>query len=596
MKFLLAAVNAKYIHSNLAVFSLKAYAEAQPRESRTEVEIAEYTINQPEDLILADLFRRRPDAVGFSCYLWNREAVSRLTADLHQILPEVPVWLGGPEVSFDCEKVLEEMPGVTGIMVGEGERTFDRLLSFYEGRGRLEDIPGLAYRQGERVRLQPPEEPMDLSRVPFPYPDLKEFENRILYYESSRGCPFSCSYCLSSVDKRLRFRDLELVKEELGRFLEARVPQVKFVDRTFNCRKSHAMAIWQFIREHDNGVTNFHFEVGADLLDAEELALLAQMRPGQVQLEIGVQSTNPDTLREIRRSASFEKIRENAEQVRSFGNIHQHLDLIAGLPFEGYDRFGQSFDEVYRLEPDQLQLGFLKVLKGSFLYENRDAYGLRYQSNPVYEVLGTSWLSYGEIIRLKGIEEVVEIYYNSGQFRLTLRYLEHFFPSAFAMYEKLAAFYEETAVPGQSFSRNGRYERMLAFAGAQLPEETERIKALLTCDLYLREPVKSRPAFAGDISGWKEEASSRLRRLWEAEQEDGKKELSWRQFIHDTHMECFAWDPEALARGQEAVPGEYWYWFDYRLRDPKSGNARICRLENEKTGGKGTFQKRGNPI
>ena len=267
---------------------------------------------------------------------------------------------------------------------------------------------------------------MDLSSIPFIYKDLSEFKNRIIYYESSRGCPFSCSYCLSSIDKKLRFRDTETVKKELQFFIDNKVPQVKFVDRTFNCKHDHAMAIWKYINEHDNGVTNFHFEISADLLREEELQEMSTMRPGLIQLEIGVQSTNPDTIKAIHRTMDFEKLKGIVDRIHSFGNIHQHLDLIAGLPYEDYDSFRHSFNDVYALKPQQLQLGFLKVLKGSHMMEMCREYGIVYKTQEPYEVLSTKWLDYDHVLKLKTVENMVEVYYNSGQFQNTLEYLSNF--------------------------------------------------------------------------------------------------------------------------------------------------------------------------
>lgn len=573
MKFLLIAINAKYIHSNLAVASLKAYAQAQPREADTVIETAEYTINQPEDEILADIYRRKPDAAAFSCYIWNRDAVERLAENLSRIRPGLPIWLGGPEVSFETARTMEEMPFLTGILAGEGEKAFNSLLRFYEGKEELSQIPGVTCRAGERVIVQPPAEPMDLNEAPFAGQVFLGEKNRILYYESSRGCPFRCSYCLSSVDKKLRFRDTARVKGELALFLEAKIPQVKFVDRTFNCKKEHAREIWRFIQENDNGVTNFHFEIAADLLEEADREILRNMRPGQVQLEIGVQSVNPRTLREIERYADWEKIKENVDILRSFRNIHQHLDLIAGLPFEDYGSFGRSFDAVYERRPDQLQLGFLKVLKGSRMYEKQADYGLRVKANPPYEVLATRWLSYGDIIRLKGVEEMVEQYYNSGQFTHTINRLAGCFSSPFSFYEALAHYWREHSLPGQHFSRNARYERLLDFTEKMLPELVDEARTLLVYDLYLREPVKSRPVFAGDLSAYRKEISDRTAALWEQEQAEGRMKIPYRQFVHETHVEVFTRDPEDPQK-----EGEFWYWFDYRERDPLSKNARAYRI------------------
>ncbi len=442
MKILLAAVNAKYIHSNLAVYSLKAFAG----EYREQIEIGEYTINQKKDEILKGLYQKRPDILCFSCYIWNISYVTDLITEAAKIMPYTRIWVGGPEVSYDGEAFLNKYPQVEGVMVGEGEETFLELVRHYtEGRTSLEQIPGIVFRdrgKGQLCRTSP-REILDMSMIPFPYEKIEAFNHKIIYYESSRGCPFSCSYCLSSVDKRLRFRKLDLVYRELQYFLDHRVPQVKFVDRTFNCRRDHAMGIWTYIRDHDNGVTNFHFEIAADLLTREELELMRTLRPGLIQLEIGVQSTNGRTIEAIRRKMDFARVSEVVSEVHRGKNIHQHLDLIAGLPFEDYKSFGRSFDQVYRLKPNQLQLGFLKVLKGSYMHENAGEYGCVYQSREPYEVLRTKWLSYDDVLRLKGIEEMVEIYYNSGQFSTVLTEIEATASSPFMFYETLAAFYEE---------------------------------------------------------------------------------------------------------------------------------------------------------
>ena len=455
---MLAAVNAKYIHSNLAVYSLKAYADARLRQSKSpvssaghaagevEIEIGEYTINQQPDRIMEDIYKRRPDLLCFSCYIWNIQMIRSLLPELGKVLPDTEIWLGGPEVSYDPVRLLEQFPQVTGIMKGEGEETFAVLAGARAAREAgpgtdLEDAEGITWRDSRgQIRDNPWRQPLDMDQIPFVYQDMTDFRHRIVYYESSRGCPFSCSYCLSSVDKRLRFRSLSLVKRELQFFLDAGTEQVKFVDRTFNCRHDHALEIWKYIRRHDNGITNFHFEVSADLLNEEELELIRSMRPGLIQLEIGVQSTNPETIREIRRTMDLARLEENVRNVREGRNVHQHLDLIAGLPWEDLESFGRSFDRVYALRPDQLQLGFLKILKGSRMEKMKEAYGLLCRDTPPYEVLSTRWLSYGDVLILKGVEEMTELYYNSGQFRTALELLELREPSPFALYRRLAAF------------------------------------------------------------------------------------------------------------------------------------------------------------
>ena len=541
MKILLAACNAKYIHSNLAVYDLKAYSSDYDKE----VLLREYTINQPKDEILKDIYGSGADVVCFSCYIWNISFVRELIRDLAKILPETAFWAGGPEVSYDAEKFLTEMPEMTGVLVGEGEKTFHDLLEYYiDGKGSLGEIRGIAYRDGEEIRHNGWRELMNLSEIPFVYQHLEEFENRIIYYESSRGCPFSCSYCLSSIDKKLRFRDLELVKKELQFFLDHKVPQVKFVDRTFNCKHEHAMAIWKYILEHDNGVTNFHFEVSADLLRDEEMDLMAKMRPGLIQLEIGVQSTNPETIRAIHRHMDLDKLERCVDRVHSFRNIHQHLDLIAGLPYEDYDTFHRSFNDVYQMKPDQLQLGFLKVLKGSLMKEEAEKYGIVHKEKEPYEVLSTKWLPYGDVLKLKAVESMVEVYYNSGQFQHTLEYLVPLAKDAFTFYESLGAFYENKGYSEISHSRMRRYEILLEYLQEETDVSVEKASQKMLYDLYLREKLKKRPSFAPD------------QKVYETAIWDYRKA---NHIPKTAHIEVFE-DGRAVL-------------FDYERRDPLSNNA-----------------------
>lgn len=541
MKILLAACNAKYIHSNLAVYDLKAYSS----DYDEHVILREYTINQPKDEILKDIYSSGADVVCFSCYIWNISFVRELIRDLVKILPKTAFWAGGPEVSYDAEKFLTEMPEMTGVMVGEGEKTFHDLLEFYiDGKDSLEEISGIAYRTGDKIIHNGWRELMDLSAIPFVYEHLEKFENRIIYYESSRGCPFSCSYCLSSIDKKLRFRDLELVKKELQFFLDHRVPQVKFVDRTFNCKHEHAMTIWKYILEHDNGVTNFHFEISADLLREEEMELMSQMRPGLIQLEIGVQSTNPETIRAIHRHMDLKKLEHCVNRVHSFRNIHQHLDLIAGLPYEDYDIFHQSFNDVYQMKPDQLQLGFLKVLKGSLMQKEAEGYGIVYKEKEPYEVLSTNWLTYGEVLKLKMVESMVEVYYNSGQFWHTLEYLVPLEKDAFTFYEKLGSFYEKKGYSEISHSRMRRYEILLEYLKEETDVPTEVAAQKMLYDLYLREKLKKRPVFAPDQKQYETA-------VWNYRKNN--------QVSKTAHIEVFENGTVIL--------------FDYEKRDPLSNNA-----------------------
>ena len=553
MKILLAACNAKYIHSNLAVYNLKSCSG----KYSPNVVIKEYTINQIRDDILKDIYLEQPDVICFSCYIWNISFVKELVPDLKKILPHVDFWAGGPEVSYDAVEFLKKNPAFFGVMVGEGEETFHELAGYYIERKpeNLKEIRGVAFHDETKV----PDivhtgwrELMDLSKVPFAYSNLTEFKNRIIYYESSRGCPFSCSYCLSSIDKKLRFRDIELVKKELQFFIDNKVPQVKFVDRTFNCKHDHAMEIWRYITENDNGITNFHFEISADLLRAEELALMKTMRPGLIQLEIGVQSTNPQTIKAIRRTMDFEKLKGIVEQIHSFGNIHQHLDLIAGLPYEGYDSFHKSFCDVYALRPEQFQLGFLKVLKGSHMMEMTGEYQILYKDREPYEVLSTAWLTYGEILRLKMVESMVEVYYNSGQFKNTLVFLEKYFDDPFRMYEALGRFYEKKGYSEISHSRMRRYEILMEFAGEQKEIPLEALSDVMLLDLYLRENLKSRPSFASDQKPYE-------RMIWDYRKAE--------KIPKTAHIEVFRDGKKIL--------------FDYTDRDPLTNNARLTDITDE---------------
>lgn len=550
MKILLAACNAKYIHSNLAVYDLQAYAS----DYADHIVLKEYTINQQKDDIMRDIYLEHPDVVCVSCYIWNLSFVKELMADLIKILPGADFWVGGPEVSYDAEKFLTENSEFKGVMVGEGEETFKELAGYYVEKNPqdLKDMTGICYRDGDQIIHNGWRQIMDLSSIPFIYKDLSEFKNRIIYYESSRGCPFSCSYCLSSIDKKLRFRDTETVKKELQFFIDNKVPQVKFVDRTFNCKHDHAMAIWKYINEHDNGVTNFHFEISADLLREEELQEMSTMRPGLIQLEIGVQSTNPDTIKAIHRTMDFEKLKGIVDRIHSFGNIHQHLDLIAGLPYEDYDSFRHSFNDVYALKPQQLQLGFLKVLKGSHMMEMCREYGIVYKTQEPYEVLSTKWLDYDHVLKLKTVENMVEVYYNSGQFQNTLEYLEKFFPDAFSIYERLGSFYMEKGYGDVSHTRMRRYEILLEFL-EDVPEiSMDQVKDQMVYDLYLRENLKSRPGFARDQKPFE-------RQVWDFRKRE--------KVAKNAHVEVFA-DGTVLL-------------FNYADRDPLTNNAHVTDVTKD---------------
>lgn len=655
MRFLLCGINAKYIHSNLAIFSLKAYADRK-KIPGAEIILKEYTINNYVEDILQDLYEEKADVVIFSCYIWNISFVRELAAELKKVSPDVKIWAGGPEVSYAANKFLMENPAFDLIMQGEGEEVFSELIRLtVEEKCRIKDV----YKQSESKKVlsgivekrysiegkQAVKEEkdiedkhfagednvyptnyidmsklqklqgiavwdfsgeaalgnaesnignktkiintgfatlMDMDTIPFVYEDFHLFEHKILYYETSRGCPFCCSYCLSSVDKTVRFRSLPIVKKELDTFLEAKVPQVKFVDRTFNCNRQRAIDIWSYLVEHDNGITNFHFEISSDLLGEEELELFAKMRPGLIQLEIGVQSTNGETVDAIHRHMDLEKLFHYVDRVHALGNIHQHLDLIAGLPYENYERFGVSFDDLYAHKPDQLQLGFLKVLKGTVMEEEVKKYNILYRNQPPYEVLGTKWLSYDEIILLKGVEELVELYYNSGQYTLTLKYAVPFFESPFRFYEMFSAWYRGKSYHKLNHNRLEKYNILREFLREHIDEnEWDTLDEIMTYDMYLRENVKGRPAWAKDTAQYKKEWKALYReqgeKLFPEDVQAGIYDS--KRAANQSHIEVFEINIKKFEQSGQVEKKQVFCLFDYSRRNPLNRAARTVEWE-----------------
>lgn len=655
MRFLLCGINAKYIHSNLAIFSLKAYADRK-KIPGAEIILKEYTINNYVEDILQDLYEEKADVVIFSCYIWNISFVRELAAELKKVSPDVKIWAGGPEVSYAANKFLMENPAFDLIMQGEGEEVFSELIRLtveekcrikdvykqseskkvlsgivekryfierkqavkeekdiedkyfagednvyptnYIDMSKLQKLQGIAVRDfsGE-VALGNSESNignktkiintgfatlMDMDTIPFVYEDFHLFEHKILYYETSRGCPFCCSYCLSSVDKTVRFRSLPIVKKELDAFLEAKVPQVKFVDRTFNCNRQRAIDIWSYLVEHDNGITNFHFEISSDLLGEEELELFAKMRPGLIQLEIGVQSTNGETVDAIHRHMDLDKLFHYVDRVHELGNIHQHLDLIAGLPYENYERFGCSFDDLYAHEPDQLQLGFLKVLKGTMMEEEVKKYSILYRNQPPYEVLGTKWLSYDEIILLKGVEELVELYYNSGQYTLTLKYAVPFFESPFRFYEMFSAWYRGKGYHKLNHNRLEKYNILREFLREHIDEnEWDTLDEIMLYDMYLRENVKGRPAWAKDTAQYKKEWKALYReqgeKLFPEDVQAGIYDS--KRAANQSHIEVFEINIKKFEQSGQVEKKQVFCLFDYSRRNPLNRAARTVEWE-----------------
>ena len=652
MKILLAACNAKYIHSNLAVYDLRAYASAY----QEHILLREYTINQTKDEILKDIYLTGADVVCFSCYIWNISFVRELAAELKKVSPDVKIWAGGPEVSYAANKFLMENPAFDLIMQGEGEEVFSELIRLtVEEKCRIKDVykqseskkvlSGIVEKRYSIERKQAVKEEkdiedkhfagednvyptnyidmsklqklqgiavrdfsgkaalgnaesnienktkiintgfatlMDMDTIPFVYEDFHLFEHKILYYETSRGCPFCCSYCLSSVDKTVRFRSLPIVKKELDAFLEAKVPQVKFVDRTFNCNRQRAIDIWSYLVEHDNGITNFHFEISSDLLGEEELELFAKMRPGLIQLEIGVQSTNGETVDAIHRHMDLDKLFHYVDRVHELGNIHQHLDLIAGLPYENYERFGCSFDDLYAHEPDQLQLGFLKVLKGTMMEEEVKKYSILYRNQPPYEVLGTKWLSYDEIILLKGVEELVELYYNSGQYTLTLKYAVPFFESPFRFYEMFSAWYRGKGYHKLNHNRLEKYNILREFLREHIDEnEWDTLDEIMLYDMYLRENVKGRPAWAKDTAQYKKEWKALYReqgeKLFPEDVQAGIYDS--KRAANQSHIEVFEINIKKFEQSGQVEKKQVFCLFDYSRRNPLNRAARTVEWE-----------------
>lgn len=586
MRALLVAVNAKYIHSNLGIYSLYAYS-IQKGISPEELTYCEFTINQNLEGIIGSIYEEKPDLIGFSCYIWNIEIIKKVSREIRKILPQCMIWFGGPEVSYDGKAVLTSARWVDGILLGEGEVSFYEVLCCYREKGYdgdYERIAGLIVRRGKEIIVTPVRERAVLDEVVFPYQNLEGLENRIIYYESSRGCPYGCTYCLSSVEKEVSFRSMDLVKQELQFFLDKEVPQVKFVDRTFNCNHQHTIDIWRYISEHDNGVTNFHFELSADLLTEEEILLAQKFRPGLAQFEIGVQTTNQKTIDAINRKMDIEVLRSKVMQIREKRNIHQHLDLIVGLPYEDMHSFQKSFCDVYEMKPDQLQVGFLKVLKGSPLQRKAEDYGIVYQSVPPYEVLYTRWISYDEVREIKLVEEMVERYYNSMQFEAAVGYLVRQFPDAFSFYYALGKYFKRHGYFGQQQSRLQNYEILYDFSAAH-GFDLGLMKELMVFDLYVRENLKKEPDFLQN----REISSERKECLYRFYQKEDiiKKYLpdygkyTWKQCMRMTHIEWFHYDIPALLAKGVLKEREMVLLFNYAKRNPLSHQAEYIIVSDE---------------
>ncbi len=459
----LIGINCKYIHTNLAIRSLKKYCDAT-NTLESNINLYEYTINNNLDDILEDIYSNKADVIGFSVYLWNVEIIKNIICELKKVMPNTKILVGGPEVSYYTVEEFELL-GADFLIKRYGEKTFYDLLHNLENNKPLNTLKSFMYYDSDVVYNNNEINFANLEDIPFVYNDcLDDFENKIIYYEASRGCPYSCQYCLSSVEEGLYILPIERVFSDISFFLDNKVMQVKFCDRTFNANKNYAKSIWKFLIENDNQYTNFHFELSAEIIDQEMLEILATAREGLIQFEIGIQSTNQQTLTEVARSINTESIFKNVKILNDLGNIHLHTDLIVGLPHEDFESFKKSFNDVYSLKAEQLQVGFLKLLKGSALRTNAPLHDMLYKSYAPYEILSNKWLSYDEILTLKAVENMVETFYNSRSFITTVDYLVAQFNSAFDFYLELSTYYAENDLQKFSHKKIKLYEHLYNFA------------------------------------------------------------------------------------------------------------------------------------
>lgn len=489
MKILLTAINSKFIHSNLAVRYLKAFT----KDMDAECKIREFSINDREERVLEEIIKEKPNVVCFSTYIWNVEIVKRLSDLIKQVDSNIEILYGGPEVSYDSMVILEEISG-DYIIEGEGEKTFREFVEYKLGIKDIESIRGLFYKKHGKVNFNGSRPLMSMDELVFPYEDDEDLNNKIVYYEASRGCPFNCKYCLSSTIHGVRFHKIDRVIEELNYFIEKKVKLVKFVDRTFNCNHKFSMAIWKFLIE-SNTETQFHFEISADILKNEEIELLREAPEGRFQFEVGVQTTNDEVLSNINRFVNFSDIKEKVVELLSIRNIKQHLDLIAGLPGEDYDSFRKSFNDVHSIHPEEIQLGFLKLLKGSSMREESDKYNMKYSPYPPYEILSTNKISYFELIDLKKVEHMVDKYYNSQKFNNILNYFYPKFKEPFELFHELAMFYDKKGYFNRSIGSNEYYKLFLDFNEEVLKENNFILREIIRYDYLLHNKRRGIPDY-----------------------------------------------------------------------------------------------------
>ncbi len=578
MKILLTAINAKFIHSSLAIRLLAQYAS----DLKDNIVQAEYTINNSEDYILTDIFSQKCDIICFSCYIWNIDLIISITKNLKKVMPKAFIICGGPEVSYESEDFLNENPQIDLIIRGEGEETFKQVAAALVNDDNFYNIEGITFKSDGQIISNPNRAPLSMDTLPFVYKDLTELENRIIYFETQRGCPYNCRFCLSSVEKGVRFLSLEKVYYALDFFLKNKVKQVKFVDRTFNCNKIHAHSIWNYIMENDNGTTNFHMEIEAHIVDEDTIKLLKKARNGLFQFEIGVQSTNSKTLSAVNRNPDFLSLKEKIKQIKTLENIHIHLDLIAGLPLENYSSFRSSFNDVYALKPHQLQLGFLKVLKGSGLKADAERFGIINRHQAPYEVLFTNSLSFDNMLSLKAVEEMTEIYLNSAKALKTINYAAELFPTPFDFFQDLGNYWINTNNHRVNHSKQELYNIFYSFClqSTYTKHKIENISQLLKLDMLLFDNLNT-------LLSWSEnentEEMKKIRRSFFSNKENIEKYIpsminySYSQLLRMCRLEKFKFD---VLKNTE-IEKDTFILFNYYKRDFLLNQAEFVEIEVE---------------
>ncbi|MBU8904977.1 B12-binding domain-containing radical SAM protein [Desertibacillus haloalkaliphilus] len=512
MKVIATTLNAKYIHTCLALRCLKAYAEPD-----LPVEIVEYTIKDPAMNVVSDLYSKDPDVIGFSCYIWNIEETIEIVKMLKKVKPEVKIVLGGPEVSYDVKDWLERIPEADYIVVGEGEETFKQLLEELNSEEKLHMVFGLGYRKNGDAVVNPPRPKLDLNQIPSPYrfqEDRAALNKRVTYFETSRGCPFSCQFCLSSIEVGVRYFDIERVKDDLLYLINSGAKLIKFVDRTFNIKRDYALEIFQFLIDNHGGAV-FQFEITADIMRPEVLDFLNEHAPpGIFRFEIGVQSTNDETNDLVMRRQNFEKLKRTVALVKEGGKIDQHLDLIAGLPEEDYHSFRKTFNDVFALRPEELQLGFLKMLRGTGLRLRAEDHGYVYMDHSPYEILGNNVLPFSDIIRIKRVEDVLEKYWNDHRMDHTIEFLvEHEFDSAFDFFQAFGDYWDEKGWSRIGHQLEDLFRRLHQFlTDRNETKHLETIIGLLTYDYFHNHKHKPRTSWT-TFALTKEEQSNYLKVL-----------------------------------------------------------------------------------